>query len=66
MALKEQAAQEIAAVRKALTEKTAALKANERRLRAVEIREGKNGKSRQDSFRKAKKSEVRAYEEATQ
>jgi hypothetical protein len=40
-ALKEQAAQEIAAVRKALAEKTAALKANERRLRANSVRDQK-------------------------
>jgi len=39
--LKEQAAQEIAAVRKALAEKTAALKANERRLRARDVRDQK-------------------------
>ncbi len=40
-AIKEQAAAEIAAVRKNLAERTAALKANERRLRAVDVREQK-------------------------
>jgi hypothetical protein len=40
-AVKEQAAAEIAAVRKNLAERTAALKASERRLRAVDIREKK-------------------------
>jgi hypothetical protein len=40
-AIKDAAAAEIAAVRKVLAEKTAALKANERRLRAVDIRERK-------------------------
>jgi hypothetical protein len=40
-AVKEQAAAEIAAVRKNLADRTAALKASERRLRAVDIREKK-------------------------
>jgi hypothetical protein len=40
-AVKEAAAAEIAAVRKNLAERTAALKASERRLRAVDIREKK-------------------------
>jgi hypothetical protein len=40
-ALKEQAEQEIAAVRKALAEKTAALKSKERRFRAESIRDQK-------------------------
>ena len=40
-AIKEAAAAEIAAVRKNLAERTAALKASERRLRAVDIREKK-------------------------
>jgi len=40
-AIKEAAAAEIAAIRKSLADKTAALKANERRLRAVDIREQK-------------------------
>ena len=39
--MKEAAAAEIAAIRKSLADKTAALKANERRLRAVDIREQK-------------------------
>jgi hypothetical protein len=44
-AIKEQAAQEIAAIRKTTAERTAALKSSERRIRA-------EGKPRQDSRRR--------------